>query len=154
VTEYAIERYAASAPLHVVAMRTPAAKYATYSHWQAGGLDRLSSGEERELYDYGRDGGLLELQNGAGENRAEDELRSDLEQAIRQELRRPLPAYLRDPQARGFSDYQAVATRTAETAGRRRRVLASEARRHDTHLAKRLGAPASDLTTSPSRTLR
>ena len=154
VTEYAIERYAASAPLHVVAMRTPAAKYATYSHWQAGGLDRLSSGEERELYDYGRDGGLLELQNGAGEDRVEDELRSDLEQAMREELRRPLPVYLRDAQARGLSDYQAVATRTAETAGRRRRVLASEARRHGTHPAERQGDPRPDLTTSPSQTPR
>ena len=75
VTEYAIERYAADAPLHVVAMRTPTAKYATYSRWKDGGIDRLSSGEERELYDYGADGDLLELHNGIGENRAEGTLR-------------------------------------------------------------------------------
>ena len=36
VTEYAVETYIASAPLHVVAIRTPEAKYATYSNWPAG----------------------------------------------------------------------------------------------------------------------
>ena len=129
VTEYAIERYAADAPLHVVAMRTPTAKYATYSRWKDGGIDRLSSGEERELYDYGADGDLLELHNGIGENRAEGTLRSELEQAIRQELRRPLPSYLTGAHARGFSDYYSVATRAAETAAaRRRRLLEGDAR--------------------------
>ena len=33
VTEFAIEPYAANAPLHIVAIRTPQAKYATYSNW-------------------------------------------------------------------------------------------------------------------------
>jgi arylsulfatase A-like enzyme len=128
VTEYAIERYAANAPLHVVAMRTPLAKYATYSRWKEGGIDRLSAGEERELYDYGSDG-LLELHNRAGESRAEDGLRPELEQAIRQELRRPLPSYLTGAHARGFSDYYSVATRAAETAAaRRRRLLEGDAR--------------------------
>jgi arylsulfatase A-like enzyme len=129
VTEYAIKPYAADAPLHVVAMRTQAAKYATYSHWGEGGIDRLSAGEERELYDYGTDGGLLELHNGVGENGAEDELRSDLEHAIRDELRRPLPPHLNGAQARGFGDYHSVATRAAESAtARRRRLLEGDAR--------------------------
>ncbi len=37
VTEFAIELYAADAPLHVVALRTPDAKYAVYSNWAADG---------------------------------------------------------------------------------------------------------------------
>jgi arylsulfatase A-like enzyme len=155
VTEYAIERYAASAPLHVVAMRTPAAKYATYSHWRDGGIDRLSSGEERELYDYGTDGGLLELHNGVGENRAEDELRSDLEQAIRQELRRPLPSHLTGAQAGGFSDYHSVATRAAESAAtRRRRLVEGDARAIEARAGERPDAGAPDLTVSPAPTPR
>jgi arylsulfatase A-like enzyme len=155
VTEYAIEPYAANAPLHVVAMRTPAAKYASYSHWNEGGIARLSSGEERELYDYGTDGGLLELHNGAGESPAEDELRSDLEQAIRQELRRPLPAYLTGAQARGFSDYHSVATRAAESAtARRRRLLEGDARAIETRAGERPDGGAPDLTASPPPTHR
>jgi arylsulfatase A-like enzyme len=155
VTEYAIERYAANAPLHVVAMRTPAAKYATYSHWKEGGIDRMSSGEERELYDYGTDGGLLELHNGVGESGAEDELRSDLEQAIRQELRRPLPSYLTGAQARGFSDYYSVATRAADSAtARRRRLLEADARAIETRAGERPDRSAPDLRASPSQTPR
>src|SRR5205085_12395198 len=52
VTEFALEPYAADAPLHVVAMRTQATKYATYSHWPDQGITPLSAGEESELYDY------------------------------------------------------------------------------------------------------
>jgi hypothetical protein len=130
-------------------MRTPAAKYATYSNWKDGGIDRLSSGEERELYDYGADGGLLELDNGAGENRAEDELRSDLEQAIREELRRPLPSQLTGAQARGFSDYQSVATRAAESAAtRRRRLLEGDAPAIEARAGERPDAGTPGLTTS------
>jgi arylsulfatase A-like enzyme len=155
VTEYAVERYAANAPRHVVAMRTPAAKYATYSRWKDGGIARLSSGEERELYDYGTDGGLLELHNGASENHAEDELRSDLEQAIRQELRRPLPSYLTGAQARGFSDYYSVATRAAESAtARRRRRLEGDARAIEARAGERPDRGVPGLTASPAPTRR
>jgi hypothetical protein len=155
VTEYAIERYAANAPLHVVAMRTPTAKYATYSRWKDGGIDRLSSGEERELYDYGTDGGVLELHNGVGQNRAEDGLRSELEQAIRQELRRPLPSYLTGAQARGFSDYYSVATRAAESAAARRlRLLERDARTIEARAGERPDGGAPGLTASSAPTLR
>ena len=44
VTEYAIEPYAADAPLHVVALRTPAAKLATYSNWPYQGIEPLARG--------------------------------------------------------------------------------------------------------------
>ena len=52
VTEFAIEQYAASAPLHVVALRTPDAKLATYSDWPGEQIEPLRAGQERELYDY------------------------------------------------------------------------------------------------------
>jgi arylsulfatase A-like enzyme len=155
VTEYAVEPYAANAPLHVVAMRTPAAKYATYSHWTDAGMDRLSSGEERELYDYGTDGDVLELRNGAGASSAEDELRSDLEQAISQELRRPLPSHLSAAQARGFSDYHSVATRAAESAtARRRRLLEGDARAIQARAGERRRRGAPGLTASSARRSR
>ncbi len=67
VTEFAIEPYAADAPLHVIALRTPEAKYATYSNWPAEGIDPLSSGQESELYDYRTHSGRLELHNAAGQ---------------------------------------------------------------------------------------
>ena len=44
VTEFAIEPYAADAPLHVVALRTPAAKLATYSNWPFQGIEPLARG--------------------------------------------------------------------------------------------------------------
>ena len=79
VTEFAIEPYAADAPLHVVALRTPAAKYATYSHWPDGTISTLSGGQERELYDYRTHSGRLELHNSAGESPQEAELAQTLE---------------------------------------------------------------------------
>jgi hypothetical protein len=42
VTEYAIEPYAADAPLHVAALRTPQAKYAVYSDWVPGGVRQVT----------------------------------------------------------------------------------------------------------------
>ena len=53
VSEFAIEPYAANAPLHVTAIRTPKAKYAIYSQLDRG-RNRAAEqeGQERELYDY------------------------------------------------------------------------------------------------------
>ena len=44
VTEFAIEPYAAEAPLHVVALRTPKAKYATYSNFAPGQHQEVAEG--------------------------------------------------------------------------------------------------------------
>ncbi len=124
VTEFAIEPYAADAPLHVVAVRTPAAKYATYSHWPDGTTAPLSAGQERELYDYRTHSGRLELHNSAGESPQQAELEQTLEEAVRHELRRPLPAHLSAAQARGFADYFNTAAHAAvSAAGARRRIL-------------------------------
>jgi arylsulfatase A-like enzyme len=141
VTEYAVESYAADAPLHVVALRTPEAKFATYSSWAPGDIEPLADGEERELYDYSDDSGRLELHNSAGESELEAGLSATHEQAFEQELRRPLPAGLSDAQARGFRDYFNVARHAANgaAAARERR-----AERYFEELEERGGTPAGE----------
>src|SRR5207253_201317 len=68
VTEFAIEPFAADAPLHVVALRTASAKYSSYPPWSDEGITPQLAGEENELYDYSTEGGRLELHNHAGES--------------------------------------------------------------------------------------
>ncbi len=122
VTEYAIEPYAANAPLHVVALRTPQAKLATYSNWPYQGIEPLARGEERELYDYRTHSGRLELHNSAGQSALEEPLQAELERAFREELREPLPPRLTEAHARGFADYFSTARHAvAEAAARRKR---------------------------------
>ena len=121
VTEFAVETYAADAPLHVVAMRTPEAKYATYSNWPFEGIAPETQGEESELYDYSTQTGRLELHNSAGESPLEAELRAQHEQAFREELRGPLPPRLTEAHARGFADYFSTARGDAERSTERRK---------------------------------
>ena len=91
VSEFAIEPYASNAPLHVVAIRTPTAKYAIYSNWKYNANTMNGTGQERELYDYSSPGGLLELDNLAGHSALEPALDAQLASAIRNELREPVP---------------------------------------------------------------
>ena len=121
VTEFADEPYAANAPLHVVALRTQQAKYATYSNWPFHGIGPLSRGEERELYDYRTHSGRLELHNSAGESALEEGLRAQFERAFSQELRGPLPPRLTEAHARGFADYFSTARHAATSAAARRK---------------------------------
>jgi arylsulfatase A-like enzyme len=121
VTEFAIEPYAADAPLHIVAIRTPQAKYATYSNWPETGIAPLSVGQEVELYDYSTQRGRLELENSAGHSPLEQQLRAQLEEAVRDELRGPLPPRLVEAHARGFSDYFSTARHAATSAAARRK---------------------------------
>ncbi len=123
VTEFAIQPYAADAPLHVVALRTAAAKYATYSHWPEEGIAPLTQGEEAELYDYRTHGGRLEVENIAGASALETRMRAKLEHAFTSELREPLPSRLSEAHARGFADYFSTARGAAQAAtlSRRRR---------------------------------
>ncbi len=121
VTEFAIEPYVASAPLHVVALRTPTGKYATYSHWPEEGIDPLSEGQESELYDYRTQSGRLELHNSAGESALEQQMHGRLEQAFAEELRHPLPQRLQAAHGRGYADYFSTARRAAEHSTMRRR---------------------------------
>jgi arylsulfatase A-like enzyme len=120
VTEFAHELYAANAPLHVTALRTDSAKFATYSNWQPGDIRVQAAGQERELYDYSGHAGRLEMHNSAGESPLEAGLHGMLRQAFADELRRPLPPHLRAARRRGFRDYFGVATRAAVRAANRR----------------------------------
>jgi arylsulfatase A-like enzyme len=121
VTEFAIEPYAADAPLHVVAVRTPTAKYVTYSNWPYEGIVPESEGQEVELYDYGTPNGRMELDNVAGASALEDGLRAQMNDAFATELRAPLPASLGPAHARGFADYFSTARHASTSAAARRR---------------------------------
>jgi arylsulfatase A-like enzyme len=123
VTEFAVEPYAADAPRHVAAIRTPTAKYATYSRWGAE-AQPISFGQEAELYDYRTESGRLELENVLGRSSIEESLRAAHERAVVEELREPLPARLRDAQRRGFVDYFSRSRRSARAAAaiRKRRT--------------------------------
>ena len=128
LTEFAIEPYAADAPLHVVALRTPQAKYATYSNWHRRRSAATAHGQETELYDYSTHAGRLELDNVAGHSPLEEALRAEYAQALRDELRAPLPRRLIAAHARGFADYFSTAKHAAvSAAARRKRVSEHEA---------------------------
>jgi arylsulfatase A-like enzyme len=116
VTEFATEPYAADAPLHVVALRTAKAKYATYSNWSASGIAPVPQGQERELYDYRTKAGRMELHNGAGHSRLEGPLSRMMERALREELRGQLPSGLEEAQGLGFENYFLTATKAARGA--------------------------------------
>jgi arylsulfatase A-like enzyme len=121
VTEYAIEPYAADAPLYVVALRTGQGKYVNYSNWPAGRIGPLAQGQEHELYDYSTHSGRLELHNGAGHSPLEELLRSQWERAFFDELREPLPRRLQSAHANGFADYFLTAKNAATGATVRRK---------------------------------
>lgn len=121
VTEFAIEEYAADAPLHIVSLRTKDAKYATYSNWRKGTITPLSEGMEAELYDYSTRRGRMEMDSVAGESPLEPALKASLERAVRQELRAPLPKHLHAAQRRGIADFLHTARKDAREATRQRR---------------------------------
>jgi arylsulfatase A-like enzyme len=116
VTEFAVEEYAANAPLHVVALRTPTAKYVTYSNWRPESITPELRGQEYELYDYGTRGGLLELENRAGHSRLEPGLHAALTRALRDDLHAPLPGHLQTIRRAGFENYLLTATKAARGA--------------------------------------
>jgi arylsulfatase A-like enzyme len=116
VTEFAIKPYAADAPLHVVALRTGAAKYVTYSHWPADGVAPMQAGQEAELYDYSTAAGRLEVHNSAGSSPLEEGLRSNMREAFARELHAPLPSRLDEARRGGFADYFSIAKNAAESA--------------------------------------
>jgi arylsulfatase A-like enzyme len=120
VTEYAVETYSARAPLHVIAIRTPEAKYATYSNWAPDGIAPSEQGQEAELYDYSIQDGRLELDNRVERSDLEGRMRSLYEHAFRHELREPLPGRLQPAHAGGFADYFLTARHAATVAVERR----------------------------------
>jgi arylsulfatase A-like enzyme len=145
VTEFAVDPYAAEAPLHVVALRTPQAKYATYSNFAPDTIRALSAGRETELYDYSTPAGRMELRNDAGHSALEDKLAAQLKRAVRDELREPLPARLRRAHKRGMSDYFHTAARAANRAMERRRERA-EREAQAPFDEREIGSPATPTT--------
>ncbi len=121
VTEFATEPYAAEAPLHVVALRTPTAKYATYSNFEAESIKAMTVGQETELYDYSTSQGRMELDNLAGNSALEEKLGAQLQKAVGEELREPLPTRLYAAHKRGLADYFNTAEKAALKATERRR---------------------------------
>lgn len=107
VTEFAAQEYDANAARHVVALRTPAAKLATYSNWVPGSIEPEAAGRESEFYDYTGEEGRLELSpQGTFGSQAEERLLRVLEEeAIPHEMRAPLPTRLQEAQSAGFSRY-------------------------------------------------
>jgi arylsulfatase A-like enzyme len=127
VTEFAIELYSSKAPLHVTAIRTPTAKYASYADWRPSTNTILAAGQESELYDYSTRGGRLEIDNRAGRSNLEPALRSQLNAAVREELREPVPAHLRVAHQDGYADYYTTAQKAAiEATNLRRKIEESE----------------------------
>ena len=113
VTEYAVELYAANAPLHIAALRTTDAKYAIYSNWAFNGTEPLPLGKQRELYDYSTQSGRFELDNTAGQSTLEELLNATLESTFTNELRAPLPQRLIAARNEGFHDYLYIAKQAA-----------------------------------------
>ena len=108
-TEFAPTSYARATPRHVIAMRTPRAKYATYSHWRPNSNEITLHAQEHELYDYSTEHGRMELQNLAGLSPLESKLRRTLEdEVIPREVRRPLPGLLAAAQRRGYANYREI----------------------------------------------
>jgi arylsulfatase A-like enzyme len=137
VTEYAVELYSANAPLHIVAIRTPTAKYATYSHWAPHSIELVAAGQERELYDYRTRAGRLELDNVAGRSALEAQMSTAIEQALAAELRAPLSPQLAAARTVGFDDYMTMAKRAVVEATRRRRRLAQRLARLEARARRR-----------------
>jgi len=139
VSEFAEELY--NAPLHVVALRTRYAKFATYSNWEQNAIAALALEQEHELYDYRTQRGRLEIDNVAGRSRLEQRMRTMLERAMAEELRAPLPADLAAAQAAGFEDYFSNAKHGVIAAARHRRArarkLAKERRRRQRQQQRR-----------------
>jgi arylsulfatase A-like enzyme len=94
-------------PNHVVAVRTPTAKYATYSRWKDGTLSTEKGDQDFELYDRRTKGGRLELDNIAGKGSALERKLSRLlsHEVLPNEVRRPLPKRLLAAQEEGRADY-------------------------------------------------
>lgn len=96
-----------NSPSHIIALVTPKAKLGTYSHWDEGTVNISSTGRQFELYDYTKPNGWLEIDNVAT---AEPELVADLSStlfndAVPNELRQPVPAWMQSAQQAAIADY-------------------------------------------------
>jgi arylsulfatase A-like enzyme len=94
-----------SAPGHVVAVRTPDAKFAQYSYWQPGTTKvDVTRRMDHELYDYATPSGVQELDNQAGRSPRQQALQNLLDHDVLAELQAPLPTFLDDAQQQGLAN--------------------------------------------------
>lgn len=104
-----------SAPSHIVAVRTPDAKFARYSYWKPAGIQTDTDRRiDEELYDYQTPSGIQELDNVAGRCRKQATLQDLLDHEVLPEMQAPLPEFLQDAQQQGMADMQRL---TAARAG-------------------------------------
>jgi hypothetical protein len=113
VTEFALEPYAADAPLHITGVITQSAKYACYRHWRPGTVQPLAAGEQTELYDYTTTDGQLEIANVAGSGALDQQMRALLQAATRDELQAPLAKHLQGAQSHAIDSYVKLAATAA-----------------------------------------
>lgn len=101
--------YTDDPPGHIIGYRTAAAKLGLYSYWAEGTSTLVSEGQESELYDYSTTGGQQEIDNLApnGGTLYNQLYTSLVDDAIPNELRQPLPAYLQATQQTAYSAYLA-----------------------------------------------
>ena len=123
VTEFALEPYAADAPLHVVALRTPKAKYATYSNCAPAASSCRTAGREPELYDYSTPRRSLELDNEAGDS-AQEPMLTRCSSGRSRRVARAFAVRLHRARRHGLRDYFKTASRAAGKATERRRERA------------------------------
>lgn len=99
--------YADDPPGHIIGYRTATAKLGVYSYWEAGTSTILSEGQEHELYDYSTTGGQQELDNlaPAGGDLYNQLYTTLFDDAILNELRKPLPDYLQATQQAAYRAY-------------------------------------------------
>jgi hypothetical protein len=88
-----------SLPLHIVGLRTKAAKLATYASWTPRTGEIEPETLELEYYDYGTPGGAAELANTPDAPEAQQMLGTLMKDLIPNELRAPLPGALGAAQA-------------------------------------------------------
>jgi arylsulfatase A-like enzyme len=97
-----------NAPFHVIGVRTPKAKFATYNYWTVGTVDINSSQkQELELYDYSTEKGRWELENTASSQSHLVTYFQDLiqKQIIPNELQQALPQPYNQVQATAIQAY-------------------------------------------------
>lgn len=100
-----------SAPGHIVAVRTPNAKFGTYSYWKPGSMEiDTTRPMEFELYDYATPAGVAELDNQAGRSPAQADLQALLDHEVLPELHAPLPDFLDEAQEQGLANMKELAS--------------------------------------------
>lgn len=100
-------------PSHIVAVRTPDAKYGTYSYWKPGTMQIDTSRPiDHELYDYSEPDGVREIDNQAGRSPKQVALQALIDNVVLPEVQAPLPPALHEAQELGWANMaQIVASR-------------------------------------------